>query len=266
MQVELLGHPLRRLGAEHAATAASRRVTLTRPRPAGDAVGPAVVPGHLDGAGAGRRRCAQTASPSAASGPMTSVAISPPAESSRSSDGRSETAARSLPMTTTSPSTEPEHVAGPAGAGGGERLLLGDRDLGAAGGGGGLGHRDHVVAETAARIGDGDGGQALHRRAGRDDADLAADVAGAGAAARPAIAASVGVVGQHAPPRGGARDAPRRRCRARVTPSARRRPPGRPRRANSVGQAVAGGDRDDGRGPAREPAAGPGPAGTREIR
>src|SRR4051812_32519942 len=59
-----------------------------------------------------RARWPQTVSPSDSSGPTRSVAISPPADSSRSSSSQ-ETAARSAPMTTTSPSTEPRTSPGP---------------------------------------------------------------------------------------------------------------------------------------------------------
>ena len=138
-----------------------------------DAAGAAAVADHLDRWGAARPGARRPRRRAPSSGPTTRVAISPPAESSRSSRSQA-TAARSRPMTTTSPSAEPSDVAGLAAAGRGQRLLLGDGHLGPAGGGGGLGHGDDVVAEAAAGVGDGDRGQPLHRRAGGDDADLAA--------------------------------------------------------------------------------------------
>ena len=127
-------------------------------------------------------RWAQTASPSASSAPTTSVAISPPAESSRSSSSQA-TAARSLPTISDVALGRAQRVAGQAAAGRGERLLLGDGDLGPAGGRGGLGHGDHVVAEAAGGVGDGDRREALHRRAGGDDAHVPARLAGPGGGA-----------------------------------------------------------------------------------
>ena len=198
VQVELLGHALRRLRAEHAGRAGSRRVTAMRhstPTCRRMPLGAAVVPGHLDGGVLARPGARQTASPSAASGPTTSVAISPPADSSRSSrsqDDGGEVAADHHDVAL----GRAEDVAGLAAAGRGERLLLGDGDLGPAGGRRGLGHGDDVVAEAAAGVGDGDRGQPLHRRPGGDDADVAARRRGPGRRRGRRSRISAGVVGQ----------------------------------------------------------------------
>src|SRR3712207_7759277 len=52
-----------------------------------------------------------------------------------------------------------QHVAGAAPPGGGEGLLLGHRDLGPARRGRRLGHRDDVVGEVPAAVGDRDRGE-----------------------------------------------------------------------------------------------------------
>src|SRR4051812_44811262 len=96
-----------------------------------------------------------------------------------------------------------QRVARPAPPGGGERLLVGDGDLGPAGGGRRLGHGDHVVAEAAPGVGDGDGGQPLHGRAAGDDRDVAPLLAGAGGGAG-GERGQPGVVGQDDDVGGGA--------------------------------------------------------------
>ena len=109
----------------------------------------------------------------------TSVTSSPPADSSRSSSSPATGAGRA-PIDHHLAVDQPEHVAGLARPGHGQRLPRGDGHLGPPGRRRGLGHRDHVVAEAAGRVVHGDRGQPLHRRPGRHDGDLDAGVPGPG--------------------------------------------------------------------------------------
>ena len=149
----------------------------------------------------------------------------------------------------TSPSTSAEHVAGPARPATVSASRLATADLGVPAGAGRLGHRDHVVVEAAGRVAHGERGQRLHRRPGRHHADPHAVARAPRAAAAPATACGVGVVGQHHHPAGaGGRGSRRASRRSTALPADA---PAAPSAANSVGQPGAGGDHDRARAAAR---------------
>ena len=78
-------------------------------------------------------------------------------------DGEARPTSTPRPISTTSPSMRPSTSPAWQMPGRGERLVLGDADLGEAGRGGGLGHGDDVVVEAAAGVVHRDRGQPLHR-------------------------------------------------------------------------------------------------------
>ena len=163
-----------------------------------------------------------------ASAPLTRVTSSPPPPSSRSRTSVA-TAARSLPTTAKSPAIDAEHVAGLARAGHRDRLPGRDGDRAVAGVAGGRGHLEHVGVEAAGRLVDGERGEALDLRLGRDHRhpDVVVLLGGPGGDLRGPH--GVVVVGQdHDLGGAGARRSPRGASRSRA--GGRGRPRSRSRR------------------------------------